>query len=52
MRPHAPDHAHEGRGTWLKRLSDGADGLEKMSKAEFDFILCDLRMPKMDGMAF
>jgi two-component system response regulator AtoC len=31
---------------------DGAQGLEKMSKAEFDFVLCDLRMPKMDGMAF
>jgi len=39
-------------GYVAETASDGADGLEKMSKAEFDFILCDLRMPKMDGMAF
>ena len=39
-------------GYVAETASDGADGLEKMSKTEFDFILCDLRMPKMDGMAF
>ena len=39
-------------GYMAETASDGADGLEKMSKTEFDFILCDLRMPKMDGMAF
>ena len=31
---------------------DGENGLEKMSNEDFDFVLCDLRMPKMDGMAF
>jgi two-component system response regulator AtoC len=30
--------------------ADGFEGLEKMSEADFDFILCDLKMPKMDGM--
>jgi two-component system response regulator AtoC len=39
-------------GYAAETASNGAEGLEKMSKAEFDFILCDLRMPKMDGKAF
>jgi two-component system response regulator AtoC len=39
-------------GYAAETASNGADGLEKMSKAEFEFILCDLRMPKMDGMTF
>lgn len=30
--------------------ADGFEGLEKMGEADFDFILCDLKMPKMDGM--
>jgi two-component system response regulator AtoC len=28
------------------------EGLELMEKTPFDFILCDIRMPRMDGMAF
>jgi len=39
-------------GYAAETASNGAEGLEKMSKAEFDFILCDLRMPKMDGNGF
>jgi two-component system response regulator AtoC len=39
-------------GYVAETASDGVDGLERMSKTEFDFVLCDLRMPKMDGMAF
>jgi two-component system response regulator AtoC len=31
---------------------DGEEALEKMEQNEFDCILCDLRMPKMDGMTF
>lgn len=31
---------------------DGRAGIEMMEKAHFDFILCDIRMPRMDGMAF
>jgi two-component system response regulator AtoC len=30
--------------------ADGFEGLEKMKQTDFDFILCDLKMPKMDGM--
>jgi two-component system response regulator AtoC len=30
--------------------ADGFEGLEKMNHSDFDFILCDLKMPKMDGM--
>jgi two-component system response regulator AtoC len=32
--------------------ADGAEGLDLMEKNDFDFILCDLRMPNMDGMTF
>jgi len=31
---------------------DGAEGLDRMSRSNYDFVLCDLRMPVMDGMAF
>jgi two-component system response regulator AtoC len=31
---------------------DGEEALQKMDQNEFDCILCDLRMPKMDGMTF
>jgi two-component system response regulator AtoC len=31
---------------------DGYGGLEQMQRAEFDFILCDIKMPRMDGMSF
>ena len=30
--------------------ADGFEGLEKINQSDFDFILCDLKMPKMDGM--
>ena len=32
--------------------ADGIEGLNMMEKEEFDFILCDLKMPNMDGMTF
>jgi two-component system response regulator AtoC len=32
--------------------SDGNEGLRMVSKTRYDFILCDLKMPGMDGMAF
>jgi len=31
---------------------DGAEGLEQMASADFDYVLCDIKMPRMDGMAF
>jgi len=32
--------------------SDGNEGLKKIDETLYDFILCDLKMPGMDGMAF
>jgi len=32
--------------------ADGAEGLALMDRHNFDFVLCDLRMPRMDGMTF
>ncbi len=31
---------------------DGIDALQQMEKIFFDFVLCDIRMPRMDGMTF
>jgi two-component system response regulator AtoC len=39
-------------GFEAETVSDGLDGLAALDKAHFDFILCDLKMPRMDGMAF
>jgi len=32
--------------------ADGMEGLSKMDEKAFDFILCDIRMPRMDGLTF
>ena len=29
---------------------DGKEGLSKLSKSSFDLVLCDIKMPKMDGI--
>jgi two-component system, NtrC family, nitrogen regulation response regulator NtrX len=29
---------------------DGIEGLEKLEKANFDVVLCDIKMPRMDGI--
>ncbi len=31
---------------------DGVAALERMDQDKFDYILCDIRMPRMDGMTF
>ena len=31
---------------------NGAQGLELISQHHFDFILCDVKMPGMDGLTF
>jgi len=36
----------------VETAGDGVEGLEKMGQADFDFVLCDLKMPRMDGMTF
>jgi two-component system response regulator AtoC len=39
-------------GYTIITAKDGAEGLEKINNRAFDFILCDVKMPQMDGMAF
>jgi signal transduction histidine kinase len=31
---------------------DGADGLARLAERQFDLVVCDLRMPRVDGPAF
>lgn len=33
-----------------EEAEDGAAGLEKIKKDDFDLVLCDIKMPKMDGV--
>jgi CheY-like chemotaxis protein len=35
----------------VQTATDGRDGLERIGRNPFDLILCDLRMPEMDGRA-
>lgn len=39
-------------GYLAETAADGMEGLDLMDSKEFDFILCDLKMPRMDGMTF
>jgi len=36
----------------VETAADGAEGLEMIQKSPYDFILCDIKMPKMGGMDF
>ena len=39
-------------GYQVETAADGAKGLEMIQQSPYDFILCDIKMPKMDGMEF
>jgi two-component system response regulator AtoC len=39
-------------GYQVETAADGAEGLEMIQQSQYDFILCDIKMPKMDGMKF
>ena len=39
-------------GYKIEEASDGEDGLKKFSSTTFDVVLCDVKMPKMDGLEF
>jgi len=34
----------------VAEAQDGAEGLEKIESEDFDLVLCDIKMPKMDGV--
>ena len=39
-------------GYQVDSASDGSEGLQMISEICYDFILCDIKMPKMSGMEF
>ena len=39
-------------GYQVETAADGAKGLEMIQQSSYDFILCDIKMPIMDGMEF
>ena len=40
----------EYEGYKIDQAADGAEGLEMIKKGKYDLALCDIKMPKMDGM--
>ena len=40
------------QGYVVTSAANGADGLACLNETAYDFILCDIRMPEMDGRAF
>jgi two-component system response regulator AtoC len=42
----------EKAGYAVTAAADGADGLSILESKAFDLILCDVRMPRMDGLSF
>jgi two-component system, NtrC family, response regulator AtoC len=49
---HMLSHTLEHAGYRVDTASDGEEGLAKLSQAEYGFVLCDIKMPKVDGIAF
>jgi two-component system response regulator AtoC len=39
-------------GYHVETAADGAEGLELVQQSQYDFILCDIKMPKMGGIEF
>lgn len=39
-------------GYEIDEASDGQEGLKKFSEKNYDIVLCDIKMPKMDGLEF
>ena len=42
----------EKDGYVIAEAMDGVEGLQHLERSSFDFVLCDIKMPRMDGMAF
>ncbi len=41
-----------GHGYRVDTAPDGDQGLRQLTERQYDFVLCDIRMPNMDGMEF
>jgi len=39
-------------GCVVDRAGDGAEGLARVAEASYDAVICDLKMPRIDGMQF
>jgi CheY-like chemotaxis protein len=39
-------------GFQVERAGDGEEGLTRLTQGTFDLIVCDLKMPRIDGMQF
>src|SRR5262245_19374107 len=39
-------------GYKIEEASDGEEGLKKFREKTFDVVLCDIKMPKLDGLEF
>ncbi len=39
-------------GHKIEEAADGEEGLKKFTEKSFDVVLCDIKMPKMDGIEF
>ncbi len=44
--------ALEDAGFTVDRAGDGEEGLTRLTEANYDLIVCDLKMPRIDGMQF
>ncbi len=41
----------EYEGYQIEEAANGEEGIQKIESDDFDMVLCDVKMPKMDGMA-
>lgn len=42
----------EREGYQIDTAQNGREGLEKIKNSDYDLVLCDIRMPEMDGLSF
>lgn len=48
----AVSEALSDAGFTVDRAADGEEGLTRLTEARYDLIVCDLKMPRIDGMQF